>query len=184
MQRWAGRPIWLRSAEASVERWSPPFCGIRTSVVCWLSNQSVGSPVPRRKKRAGYGVLGCSLLQPLWDRHWGGPGRWCFWPPVCVCVCVFVCVCRPNLSKHAQTARSNNYVLPLCDRTMSSACEFCVCVCVCECTGGLKRRARGGAEDSARSASVNGHGIEGSQGHSYPLSSAHSGVFCAHCWRS
>jgi len=103
---------------------------------------------------------------------------------VCVCVCVFVCVCRPNLSKHAQTARSNNYVLPLCDRTMSSACEFCVCVCVCECTGGLKRRARGGAEDSARSASVNGHGIEGSQGHSYPLSSAHSGVFCAHCWRS
>ena len=74
MQRWAGRPIWLRSAEASVERWSPPFCGIRTSVVCWLSNQSVGSPVPRQKKRAGYGVLGCSLLQPLWDRHWGGTG--------------------------------------------------------------------------------------------------------------
>ena len=78
MQRWAGRPIWLRSAEASVERWTPPFCGIRTSVVCWLGNQSVGSPVPRQKKRAG-DVLGCSLLQPLWDRHWGGP---------CVCVCV------------------------------------------------------------------------------------------------
>ena len=36
---------------SSVERWSPPFCGIRTSVVCWLSNQSVGSPVPRQKKR-------------------------------------------------------------------------------------------------------------------------------------
>ena len=47
MQRWAGRPVWLRSAEASVERWSPPF-----SVVYWLSNQSVGSPVPRQKKRA------------------------------------------------------------------------------------------------------------------------------------
>jgi hypothetical protein len=113
VQRWAGRPIWLRSAEASVERWSPPFCGIRTSVVCWLSNQSVGSPVPRQKKRAGYGVLGCSLLQPLWDRHWGGPGRWCFWPPAfggwrgdwlvwgpqqTWCVCVFVCVqeCEPQ----------------------------------------------------------------------------------------
>ena len=81
MQRWAGRPIWLRSAEASVERWTPPFCGIRTSVVCWLGNQSVGSPVPRQKKRAGDGVLGCSLLQPLWDRYWGGPGRWCFRPP-------------------------------------------------------------------------------------------------------
>ena len=120
MQRWAGRAIWLRSAEASVERWTPPFCGIRTSVVCWLGNQSVGSPVPRQKKRAGDGVLGCSLLQPLWDRHWGGPGRWCFRPPAlggwrgdrlvwgpqqtwwmpcrplqawfCVCVCVWVVV--------------------------------------------------------------------------------------------
>jgi hypothetical protein len=83
VQRWAGRPIWLRSAEASVESWSPPFCGIGTSVVCWLGNQSVGSPVPRQKKRAG-DVLGCSLLQPLWDRHWGGPGRWCFRPPALV----------------------------------------------------------------------------------------------------
>ena len=63
-----------------LERWTPPFCGIRTSVVCWLGNQSVGSPVPRQKKRAG-DALGCSLLQPLWDRHWGGPGRWCFRPP-------------------------------------------------------------------------------------------------------
>ena len=33
-----------------------PSAGIRTSVVCWLSNQSVGSPVPRQKRRAGYGV--------------------------------------------------------------------------------------------------------------------------------
>ena len=74
MQRWAGRPIWLRCAEASVERWSPPFCGIRTSVVCSLSNQRVGSPVPRQKKRAGHGVLGCSLLQTLWDRHGGDEG--------------------------------------------------------------------------------------------------------------
>ena len=65
MQCWAGRPIWLRSAEASVERWTPPFCGIRTSVVGWLSIQSVCSPMPPQKKRAG-DVLGY----------------------VCVCVCV------------------------------------------------------------------------------------------------
>ena len=91
MQRWAGRPIWLRSAEASVERWSPPFCGIRTSVVCWLSNQSVGSPVPRQKKRAGYGVLGCSLLQPL-----------------CVCVCVCVCVSKQGHTKVGQSGTGDN----------------------------------------------------------------------------
>ena len=36
--------------------------------------------MPRQKKRTG-DFLGCSLLQPLWDRHWGGPGRWCFRPP-------------------------------------------------------------------------------------------------------
>ena len=64
-----------------MECWTPPFCGIRTSAVCLLGNQSVGSPVPRQKKRAGDGVLGCSLLQPLWDRHWGGPRRCCFSPP-------------------------------------------------------------------------------------------------------
>ena len=76
-----------------MERWSPPFCGIRTSVVCWLSNQSVGSPVPRQKKRAGYGVLGCSLLQPLWDRQ-------C----VCVCVCGGVLPFLPGLPGWTCTA--------------------------------------------------------------------------------
>ena len=80
VQRWAGHPIWLRSAEASVERWTPPFCGIRTSVVGWLSIQCVCSPRPRQKKRAG-DVLCYGLLQALWDRHWGGPWWWCFRPP-------------------------------------------------------------------------------------------------------
>ena len=85
MQRWAGRPIWLSFAESSVESWTPPFGGIKTSVACWLGNQSVGSPVPRQKKQAGDGVLGCNLLQPLWDRYWGAV---C----LCVCLCVWVCV--------------------------------------------------------------------------------------------
>ena len=80
VQRWAGRPIWLWSAEASVERWTPPFYGIRTSVGGWLSIQCVRSPMPRQKKRAG-DVLGHGLLQSLWDRYWGGPRRRCLWPP-------------------------------------------------------------------------------------------------------
>ena len=39
VQRWAGRPIWLRFAEASVERWTPPFCGIRAC--SWLAKYPV-----------------------------------------------------------------------------------------------------------------------------------------------
>ena len=80
MQRWAGRPIWLRSAEASVERWTPPFCGIRTSVFCWLGIQSVCSPVPRHEKRAG-DILGHGLLQPPWNWGWWGRRGGCFRPP-------------------------------------------------------------------------------------------------------
>ena len=30
-----------------MERWTPPFCGIGTSVIGWLSIQSVCSPMPR-----------------------------------------------------------------------------------------------------------------------------------------
>ena len=57
-----------------MERWTPPFYGIRTSVVGSLSIQCVCSPMSRQKKRAG-DVLGHGLLQSLWDRHWGGL-RW------------------------------------------------------------------------------------------------------------
>ena len=112
MQRWAGRPIWLRSAEASVGRWSPPFCGIRTSVVCWLSNQSVGSPVPRQKKRAGVCGGGGGMPyrgRPAWVQGWALSGGGLCQKDVImtalaplesqkkragVCVCVCVCVCQ------------------------------------------------------------------------------------------
>ena len=63
-----------------MQRLTPPFCGIRTSVVSWLSIQCVCSPMPCQKKRAG-DVLGYGFLEPLWDRHWGRPRRWCFRPP-------------------------------------------------------------------------------------------------------
>ena len=104
VQRWAGRPIWLRSAEASVERWTPPFCGIRTSVVGWLSIQCVCSPMPRQKKRAS-DVLGYGLLQSLWDRYWGGLRRRCFRPPA---LGGCVCMCRPII----QTKHSVRYHTP------------------------------------------------------------------------
>ena len=134
MQRWAGRPIWLRSAEASVERWTPPFCGIRTSGICWLGNQSVGSPVPRQKKRAG-DVLGCRLLQPLWDRHWGGPGRWCFRPPALVCVCVCVCVRRGGGSREA--GRSLCWGGGGGGRSAGGYCRACVGVVASRACGAL-----------------------------------------------
>ena len=104
MQRWAGHPIWLRTAEASVERWTPPFCGIRTSVVGWLGIQSVCSSMPRQKKRAGVCVcvcvcvdcplprrsawfLQCSVLprgSPWWPMALHGSG-FCLQVPLLLC---------------------------------------------------------------------------------------------------
>ena len=112
----------------------PPFCGIRTSVVGWLSIQCVCSPMSRQKKRLG-DVLGHGLLQSLWDRYWGGLRRRCFRPPA-LGGWRGDGGCRVGLCRHGflwGRGDSAGRARFRCAGTGVHTlwCPLCVCVCVC-----------------------------------------------------
>ena len=137
------------------------FCGIRTSIWCWLGNHRVSSAVPRHEKLARYYILFIHLLQPLWHRRGGGTGAvvtsvsyaWGLeeWvddvvisvrllvvvlalrgEAFCVVhVYVCVCVCVCVTPNHFNKSKAFAIIQHL--STAMSALQQCLDVCVCVC---------------------------------------------------